>query len=93
MRLVFMTDGKDNERIESLRKKLEAAKTALAAENVKKQKREAKERRKQAVIIGEAMVREAEKFPAFREKFNGALSQIVTDEKERRLLEKQGWRL
>ncbi len=49
------------------------------------------QRRKAERIIFEALRREAETYPEFREKFRQALDQIVTDEKERRFLKEGGF--
>ena len=49
-----------------------------------------RQKRKAAEIIYEALGREAQRYPEFAEKFKKALDQIVTDEKERRVLKKEG---
>jgi hypothetical protein len=46
--------------------------------------------RKAEEIIVRAIDREAERFPEFGEKFRKALDQMVTDEKERRVLRERG---
>jgi hypothetical protein len=77
--------------LEGLYEKEKALRERIARAKAKQQQREAKNRKRLAEIIGNAMVREAEKYPDFREKFKQALNESVTDEKERQFLKERGW--
>jgi hypothetical protein len=77
--------------LEALYAKEKALRERIAKAKAEQQKREERNRRRLAQIIGEAMVIEAEAYPEFKEKFKEALNQIVTDEKQRQFLKERGW--
>ena len=80
-----------NGRLDALRKKEVAIRAAIAAEQAKQQKRGAKERRRLAEIVGDALVEQAAKSPELHVMLKQILGSSVTDAASRRFLSDHGW--
>jgi hypothetical protein len=80
-----------NGRIEFLKRKLEEDRAALAEAVAKQAKHKLRDDAKLHAIVGEVLVREAEKYPDFRKKLLLVLAENVKDEKTRRWLAARGW--
>lgn len=80
-----------NERIEQLRKREAALKTAIAAERIKQQKRDEKDKARLAQIVGAVLVERGNSSPEFRAMIAEILDGAVTDVPTRKLLVGRGW--
>lgn len=78
-------------RIENLKERMKQLEAVLAAEQLKKQKREKRDAEKEQGIIGAAVVKAAALSPDFRAMIAQTTLVNVTDEKQRRFLADRGW--
>lgn len=78
-------------RIEALLARQKQIQAALAAEQLKRQKREKQATEKEQSIIGAAVVKAAVVFPDFKMMIAQTALAHVTDEKQRRFLMERGW--
>jgi hypothetical protein len=78
-------------RIEFLQKKLEENRAALAAEMVKRAKREKRETDKLDALLGAAVRKAGAECPEFRLMIAQTALGNVTDDKARRFLAEKGW--
>lgn len=83
------TDG--NERIEALRKREQAIKAAIAAEQIRRQKRKEKDDARLFSIVGAALVQNAAQSPDFRLMLNQVLQSAALREADRLFLAAKGW--
>jgi hypothetical protein len=83
-----LTNG--NGRIEALREREKAIRAAISAESEKLQKREAKEQRRLAEIIGGALI-EASIPPDLKSDISRILTVAPLEDRSKRLLLKRGW--
>jgi len=82
----------NKDRIEILRKKIEAAKAVLAQETVRQQKVKAKLQAREFLAVGAAVCAYASRSPEFKATVSEALP-VVTDDKTRQFLVSRGWPL
>jgi len=88
----FMNDGTNgNERIEALRKREQAIKAAIAAEQVRRQRRKEKEDARLFSIIGEALIKNAAQSPDFQLMLKQVLQSAALRETDRAVLAGKGW--
>ena len=81
-----------NEKLDALRKREAALKSAIAAELVRQQKRKEKDDARLCSIIGMALVQNAAAHPDFELMLRGVLqSSTSLGDSERKLLRKRGW--
>jgi len=87
-----MNDGTNsNERIEALRKREQAIKAAIAAEQVRRQKRREKDDGRLFSIVGAALVQNAAQSPDFRLMLKQVLQSAALRESDRAFLAGKGW--
>jgi hypothetical protein len=84
-------ETKDNGRLEKLRKREAALKAAIAVEQVRRQKAEAKLEAREFAVVGEALCRYAGESVEFHKMISQVLQTVVTDEVLRRFLSGRGW--
>jgi len=87
---MLMTSS-DNTRLDALRKREVALKAAIAAEHIRQQKREEKERARLATLIGTALIDEAEHQPDLALTLRHILKTVQFDERGKKFLEDRGW--
>ena len=80
-----------NPKLEALRKREAALKAAIAAENVRQQKRKEKDDARLFAIVGEALVSYGAQSPDFKTMLQQVLATAVTDERARQFLAARGW--
>ena len=80
-----------NERIELLKKREAEIRAAIAAETVKRKKREFKEFERLKNIVGGALLANAAEDPVFAAHLKERLQKAVVVEGERNLLRSKGW--
>jgi len=80
-----------SEKIEALRKREAALKAAIAAEQVRQQKAQAKLQVREFSAVGEALVKYAGQSPDFKLMLKQVLASAVTDEPTRKFLSGRGW--
>lgn len=80
-----------NGRIEALKERQKQIQAALAAEQLKKQKRQKQATEKEQSIIGAAVVKAAAVFPEFKTIIAQTALTNIADEKQRRFLAGRGW--
>ena len=87
-----MADTKSvNEKLEALRKREAALKSAIAAELVRQQRRKEKDNARAASVIGEALLRHAEQSPQFNTMLKQVLHSATLADSDRAFLTKKGW--
>jgi hypothetical protein len=86
-----MNNGGGNGRIEFLKQKERDIRAALAAEMVKKAKREKRETDKLDALLGAAVRKTGAESPDFRLMIAQTALSGITDEKARRFLAGKGW--
>jgi hypothetical protein len=84
-----MNDG--NGRIELLRKREAEIRAAIAAETVKRKKREFKEFERLKNIVGGALLANAAEDPVFAAHLKERLQKAVVAESEKNFLRAKGW--
>lgn len=84
-----------NDKIEALRKREAALKAAIAAEQVRRQKAQAKIAAREFSAVGEALCKYAAKSPEFHSTLKAMLSAAVgtIDEATKKFLSSRGWGL
>lgn len=80
-----------NGKIEALRKREAALKAAIAAEQVRQQKRKQKTEGREFAAIGEALVKYAGQSTEFKLMLTQVLASAVTDDLTRKFLAGRGW--
>jgi len=80
-----------SEKIEALRKREAALKAAIAVEQVRQQKAQAKLQAREFSTVGEALCKYAGQSPDFRLMLKQVLASAVTDEPTRKFLSGRGW--
>jgi hypothetical protein len=80
-----------NDKIEALRRREQALKTAIAAEQVKQQKANAKQQAREFSTVGEALVTYAAQSADFKLMLKQVLASAVTDGPTRKFLAGRGW--
>jgi hypothetical protein len=80
-----------NGKIQALLKREAALKAAIAAEQVRQQKANAKLQAREFSLVGEALVTYAGQSPDFRLMLKQVLASAVTDEPARKFLSGRGW--
>jgi uncharacterized membrane protein len=84
--------GNPSDRIAALRKREQALKAAIAAEQIKRQKREQRIHARLVEIIGEALLQNAAKHPDFEAMLKSILKTTTTiGDSEKKLLREKGW--
>jgi len=78
-------------KLESLRKREAALKAAIAVEQIRQQKRKARERERLVAVVGETILQQAARVPDFELLMKQTLKTAVTDEKTRKFLAETGW--
>jgi hypothetical protein len=86
-----MDNNRSNERIELLKKREAEIRAAIAAETVKRKKREFKEFERLKNIVGGALLANAAEDPVFAAHLKERLQKAVVVEGERNLLRSKGW--
>ena len=87
-----MNDGRNsNERIEALRKREQAIKAAIAAEQIRRQKRKEKDDARLFSVVGAALVQNAAQSPDFRLMLKQVLQSAALRETDRVFLAGKGW--
>jgi hypothetical protein len=77
--------------IESLREKEKALRARIAQALVEQQKREAMNRKRLALIVGDALLDYAEKSPDFKLMLKQVLASAAIDDSARKFLAGRGW--
>jgi hypothetical protein len=80
-----------NAKLEALRKREAAVKTAIAAEKVRQQKRKQNDDARVALIVGEALIRYAGQSPDFRLMLKQVLQSAELRDAQRAFLALEGW--
>ena len=80
-----------SEKIEALRRREQALKTAIAAEQVKQQKANAKLQAREFSTVGEALVKYSAQSADFKLMLKQVLTSAVTDDATRKFLAGRGW--
>ena len=87
-----MNEGTNGDaRIEALRKREQAIKAAIAAEQIRRQKRREKDDARLFAIVGEALVKNAAQSPDFRLMLKQVLQSAALRETDRAFLAGKGW--
>jgi hypothetical protein len=87
---MFMkTNG--NDKIEALRKREAALKAAIASEQVKQQKEQARLQAREFSTIGEALCKYAGQSADFKLMLKQVLTSAITEEPTRKFLSSRGW--
>jgi hypothetical protein len=84
-------NGNENDKLAALQKRMERDREKMAAERERLRQQKAKETERLYRIVGEAVVREADKDAEFRAKLIQALREVVRDERAREFLREKGW--
>ncbi len=90
-----MNDSKPNtanDRIEALRKREAAIKAAIAAEQIRRQKRRDKDHARLVTIFGACLLSDLETHPELRAGFEQSLKRTATG-RDLEFLQSKGWRL
>ena len=85
------TNGTNSGRIAALKERERQIRAAIAAETVKRKKREFKEFERLKNIIGGALLSNAAEDPTFASHLKERLQKAVVVESERNLLRSKGW--
>jgi hypothetical protein len=80
-----------NQKLEALRKREAALKTAIARELVRQQKRKEKEDARLCSIIGAVLLQQAATYPEMKAVIKSGLQSATLTESERKLLRAKGW--
>lgn len=87
-----MNERNGNEKLDALRKREAALKTAIAAEKVRNQKRNEKEHARLCSVIGAALVHNAALHPDFEGMLKSILQTAASiSDSDRKLLRAKGW--
>lgn len=81
----------NNPRLNVLRKREAALRSAIAAEKVKQQKRDEREATRLGLIVGSALVSEGQESPEFRDMLIRILRGSDMNESDKGFLQKKGW--
>jgi uncharacterized membrane protein len=86
------TSGGTESRIEALRKREQALKTAIARELIRQQKKRERDHGRLCSIVGAALVRNAAEHPDFELMLKSVLKTSATlGDSEKKLLRAKGW--
>ena len=91
MRLDFMTNENGKGRIEALREKQRAIQAAIAAEQVKRKKREFRDYERLKAVIGGALLATAAEDATFSQHLKERLQKAAIVESEKSFLRSKGW--
>lgn len=78
-------------KLEALRKRESALKAAIAAEQVRQQRRNEKDNARLFALIGEALVIYGNQSTDFKTMLRQVLASAITDERSRQFLKDRGW--
>ena len=84
-------NGRNNERIDALRKREAEIRARIAAERVRQQRRAEKEYERLKSVIGGVLLESAAQHPDFELMLKSTLASAALGESDRKLLRAKGW--